>query len=93
LPVQLIRDALQPTSCAGETRNLCSGGVLFACQTRVDIGEPIEYVINLTASGDVNLHCLGTVLRVETGAPGTDPDKPFGIAVSLYRYEFIRLRN
>lgn len=81
-------------SGSGETRNLSSGGVLFASDTKIDIGEPIEYVIHLTPTGEVDLHCLGKVMRLESGIPGgEDPSKPFEVAATLERYEFSRPRS
>ncbi len=70
---------------------MSSGGVLFASDTKVDIGEPVEYVIHLANTGEVDLHCLGKVMRLDTAAPGwQDPDRPFELAVTLERYEFVR---
>lgn len=78
---------------AGQTRNLSSGGVLFSSDTKVDPGKAVEYVIDLTDSGNVNLHCLGKVIRLDTGAPDwQDPAKPFEMAVTMERYEFVRRR-
>ncbi len=75
----------------GETRNLSSGGVLFVSDTKVDIGEPLEYVINMTEAGGVNLHCLGKVLRIELPLAGSGvPDNMYELAVTLERYEFLR---
>ncbi|HVX66273.1 MAG TPA: PilZ domain-containing protein [Bryobacteraceae bacterium] len=91
LPLKLIRNGLRSVSGVGETRNMSSGGVLFASDTKIDIGEPVEYVISLIHSGSVNLHCLGKVMRLDSGVPGwQDPAKPFEMAVTLERYEFVR---
>jgi hypothetical protein len=89
--VKLVRNGLRAVSGTGETRNMSSGGVLFASDTKIDIGEPVEYVINLANGNNVNLHCLGKVMRLDAGVPGwEDPTKPFEMAVTLERYEFIR---
>ena len=94
LPVRLIRNGIRPVSGAGETRNLSSGGVLFATDVKVDIGEPLEYVIALAPTGNAQLHCLGKVMRLDTGIPGwEEPGKPFEMAVTLERYEFVRGRE
>jgi PilZ domain len=91
LPVKLVRNGLRPITGGGETKNLSSGGVLFASDTRIDIGEPVEYVIGLQPSGEVNLHCLGKVMRLDSRPPnGSEPATPFNLAVTLERYEFIR---
>lgn len=93
LPVRLVRNGLRPVSGAGQTRNLSSGGALFSSDTKVDPGEAIEYVIEMTDSGNVDLHCLGKVIRLDAGVPdGQDPAKPFEMAVTMERYEFIRKR-
>ncbi|MGE5648357.1 MAG: PilZ domain-containing protein [Acidobacteriota bacterium] len=91
LPVRIVRNGMRAVSGAAETRNLSSGGALVASDTKVDIGEPVEYVIRLSHQGDVDLHCLGKVMRLDTGVPGgEDPDKPFEMALTLERYEFRR---
>jgi hypothetical protein len=93
LPLRLVRNGLRPISGAGETKNLSSGGVLFASDTRIDIGEPLEYVISLLPSGGVNLHCIGKVIRLDSDGPADDdPAKRFEVAVTLERYEFVRQR-
>ncbi len=92
--MKLVRNGLRNVTGAGETRNLSSGGVLFASDTKIEIGEPVEYVINLSQIGGANLHCLGKVMRIENGDSGMDdPSKPFGLAVTLERYEFVRRRG
>ena len=96
LPVKLVRNGMRPISGLGETRNLSSGGVLFATDTRIDLGESIEYVIALSPTdvdNPVELHCLGKVTRLE--APPAEPEdaaRPFTIAATLERYEFVRQR-
>jgi hypothetical protein len=94
LPVKLVRNGLRSITGAGETMNLSSGGVLFASDTRIEIGEPIEYVITLAPSGEVDLHCLGKVMRLDSAVRnGGEPDKPFEVAATVERYEFIRQRS
>ncbi|MGD0014316.1 MAG: PilZ domain-containing protein [Bryobacteraceae bacterium] len=91
LPVRLVRNGVRLMSESGETRNLSSGGVLFATDAKMDIGEPIEYVIGLTPAGDVDLHCLGKVIRLDPGVAGwPDGPQPFEVAATLERYEFVR---
>jgi hypothetical protein len=91
LPVKLVRNGLRPITGAGQTMNLSSGGVLFASDTKVGIGEPIEYVISLTPSGEVGLHCLGKVMRLDSAMRnGSEPERPFEVAATVERYEFIR---
>ncbi len=91
LPVTLIRNGVKSLTGNGETRNMSSGGVLFATDAKVDIGESIEYVIGLAPAGTVHLRCLGKVMRLEDRVPGwQDKTKPFEVAATLERYEFIR---
>lgn len=73
----------------GETKNLSSGGVSFRSNTEMDVGETIEYTIQLAGgpAGPV-LHCLGKVTRASAG----DGDRPFETAATLERYEFVRAR-
>ncbi len=96
LPLKLVRNGIRPLSGMGETRNLSSGGVLFFTDTMIDIGEPIEYVITLRpeAGISVNLHCLGKVIRLEVPiSEWQDPTRPFRVAATLERYEFIRPKS
>ena len=95
LPLRIVRTGLLPSSGNGETRNLCSRGVLFISNVPVNIGESVEYVIALPpgqeAPWPVNLRCLGKVLRFERTDDGAeDPDRPFRMAVSIDRYGFVR---
>jgi hypothetical protein len=69
--------------------------VLFICDAPMEIGESLEYVIALPpgarALWPVNLRCLGKVLRFESICPDSeDADRPFRMAASIERYEFLR---
>ena len=77
---------------------MSSTGVLFATDAKIEVGEPIEYVISLAPSSEtpngVNLHCLGKVTRLDTPADGwQDAAMPFAVAVTLERYEFVRTKT
>lgn len=90
LPVSVTRLGNEKTVRTGLTRNISSGGVLFAAEQEPDLGGAIEYVIALSAeeSRRVHIRCMGTVLRCEknfTGSPFT-----FTVAATLERYEFVR---
>lgn len=98
LPLRIVRSGVRPFAAAGETMNLSSAGVLFASDTKIDVGEPIEYVITLCANGDapnpVDLHCLGKVTRIDPAAPEwQDASRPFEVAATLERYEFVRTQR
>jgi hypothetical protein len=95
LPIELVRTGAERLERTTETRNISSGGVLFTSETRLPVGEPIEYVVTLPAGKEpvaVHLHCVGTVIRLETRQQRTTKDKerPFQVAATLDRYEFVR---
>ena len=86
LPVELVRGGSRSLSDVGETRNLSSVGVLFQSDARINVGDPVEYLITLPTApqnGDpaVRIHCLGKVVRF---ARKTE------VAATLERYEFVR---
>lgn len=83
LPFELTRSGTQSTSRVGETRNLSSGGVLFAADAHVSIGDAVEYMITLPTSPDtgrVRIRCLGKIVRFGNAE----------VAATLERYEFVR---
>jgi hypothetical protein len=89
-----MRSGTRPLSGMGETCNMSSGGVLFATETKIEIGDPIEYEITLSGDGNgaslVRLHCLGKVVRTaERQAEAPEPPC-FEVAATLERYEFLR---
>ena len=90
LPVRVLRNGVRSVSGVGETRNLSSSGVLFSTDAKVDLGEAIEYVINLAADGEVSLHCLGKVIRTDSLAGWKEAETAFEVAATLERYEFVR---
>jgi hypothetical protein len=74
------------TSITGRIKNASSAGVLFACSTRISLGEKIEYSLTLPRAewgdADVYVRCSGTVIRV-------DPAEEEFVA-SVDQYEFVR---
>ena len=85
--MEIIRSGQHRVTGTGETRNLSSGGVLFASDASLEIGQPIEYAIQLMSGAQgakVFLRCLGKVLRKDKRAG------PSGLVASLERYEFVR---
>jgi hypothetical protein len=98
LPLKVVRNGARPFSGAGETRNLSSAGVLFATDTKIELGEPIEYVITLSPTGGVpnpvDLHCLGRVTRLDaTALESQNGALLFEVAATLERYEFVRTQG
>jgi hypothetical protein len=81
LPFKVVRNTLE---FEGETHNLSSRGVAFTITAKLEVGEPIEYVITLLGddrSGSaVRLRCTGKTLRNDQSA----------CAATLERYEFVR---
>lgn len=93
LPMELVRKGAEPLGKVTETRNVSSGGVLFASEAQLQVGEPIEYFITLPPTGrenpPVRLHCVGTVIRAESRHTIVR-DRPFSVAATMERYEFVR---
>jgi hypothetical protein len=81
----------------GETRNLSSGGVLFTADAKMEVGDPIEYLITLPTetdhAGPVRLRCMGKVLRLEPRGDETPRDHAGTVAATVERYEFIRSKK
>jgi len=92
LPVEVVRKSFQPVSSVGETKNLSAGGVLFSATVDMEVGEPIEYIITFPThtgdSGNVNLRCLGKVVRMER--TGNNGESSILVGATLERYEFLR---
>jgi hypothetical protein len=94
LPLSVVRSGAARVELAGCTKNISSGGVLFAAEREPNFGGPIEYVITLTHNGAqaVNLRCMGKIVRSGRVDPGWDGTSPYRIAATLERYEFVRER-
>ncbi len=106
LPLELVRAGSVSIGTVTETRNLSSSGVLFVSDAQLSVGEVLEYFVTLpTGRGPngVRLHCLGTVIRIESGPGGllqrpapqtrvsSERSQPFNVAATLDRYEFVRV--
>jgi len=95
LPLSITRSGAERVSLTGVTKNISSCGVLFTTGKEPDLGGPIEYIITLNHDGPqaVNLRCVGKVLRSERTGPQNDEGvRPYQIAATLERYEFLRDR-
>jgi hypothetical protein len=96
LPIELVNAGQEPTPKVGETQNLSSGGVLFAADRKIPVGQPVEYMVTLPGqkgAESLRLRCMGKVMRVqETDETELAPSTkyPFAIAVTLERHEFLR---
>ncbi len=99
LPVELVRTGSIPVHQTGETHNMSSGGVLFTSENQMEIGDPIEYMVTLPSSVSLNtqvrIRCMGKVMRTEPREEGVEliSRRPFRIAATLERYEFIRTKS
>ena len=97
LPVELIRTGSVPVNQTGETNNMSSNGVLFTSENQMAIGDPVEYMVTLPSpvsiGTQVRLRCMGKVMRTENSRlEQVEPvsRRPYRIAVTLERYEFVR---
>ncbi|MGB2593033.1 MAG: PilZ domain-containing protein [Candidatus Acidiferrum sp.] len=88
LPMRVLPHEPHGTSLTAQTRDVSYRGLYFLAETNFEIGSEIEFVITLpqqvTQSGDVNIRCLGQIVRVEPTGNGRT-----GIAAKIERYEFL----
>ncbi len=78
---------------AGRTKNISSAGVLFTAAKEPDPGTVIEYIITLNQETiqPVQLRCVGKVVRLmRADSAGSGEGRPYEIAATLERYEFVR---
>jgi hypothetical protein len=91
LPLSITRAGSERVRLAGFTLDISSHGVLFACESRPDVGGFIEYLIQMPGreAGAVNLRCAGRVLRADRMSSDEDPALPeYRVAATLTRYWF-----
>lgn len=93
--MELVRAGGEQISNHGETQNVSSSGVLFTSDARVDVGQPIEYLISLPLGPNrearVRLRCLGKVLRLQRSDSRPEPGpSSMVVAATMERYEFLR---
>ncbi|MEZ5402555.1 MAG: PilZ domain-containing protein [Bryobacteraceae bacterium] len=98
LPIELVRSGSSPLGKTSETRNVSSGGVLFSTESQLAVGDPLEYFLTLPTGRDprgTRLHCVGTIIRTEPrgGRSAQPQERPFNVAATLERYEFVRDRG
>ena len=88
LPMRVFRRGAKGRELDAQTRDVSYRGLYFLAEANFEIGSEIEFVITLpqqvTQSSDVNIRCLGEVVRVEPTENGRA-----GIAAKIARYEFI----
>ena len=88
LPLRVFPRESRGTELKAQTRDVSYRGLYFLVEAKFDLGSSIEFVITLpeqvTQSGDVNIRCQGTIVRVEASENGR-----VGIAARIARYEFL----
>ncbi|MFI5094246.1 MAG: PilZ domain-containing protein [Candidatus Acidiferrum sp.] len=88
LPLRVLSHEPQGHALTAQTRDVSYRGLYFLAESNFDIGSEIEFVITLpehvTQSNDVNIRCLGQIVRVEHTSNGR-----LGIAAKIERYEFM----
>jgi hypothetical protein len=88
LPLRVLRRGVHHSELHAQTRDISYRGLYFLTDTRFEPNREIEFVITLprqvAQSSDVDIHCHGQVLRVESG-----PNGQIGVAARIERYEFM----
>jgi hypothetical protein len=88
LPMRVLPREAKDREVDASTRDVSYRGLYFLADANFKIGSEIEFVIILpqqvTQSGDVNIRCLGEVVRIEPTENGK-----VGIAAKIARYEFM----
>ena len=88
LPMRVLPREEKGREVDANTRDVSYRGLYFLTDADFKVGNEIEFVITLpqqvTQSGDVNIRCLGQVVRIEPTGNGK-----VGIAAKIARYEFM----
>jgi hypothetical protein len=88
LPMRVLPREPKGRELDAHTRDVSYRGLYFLTDANFEVGGEIEFVITLpqqvTQSGDVNIRCLGEVVRSEPTENGR-----VGIAARIARYEFV----
>jgi PilZ domain len=88
LPMRVLSHEAHGSELAAQTRDVSYRGLYFLAEAKFPVGSEIEFVITLpeqvTQSVDVNIRCLGQIVRVEPSSNGR-----VGIAARIDRYEFM----
>lgn len=91
LPIRVLPREPQGAELKTHTQDVSYRGLYFVTEEKFSLGSEIEFVLTLpqqaVAAGDVNIHCQGQIVRVETTANGKA-----GIAAKIERYEFIPVK-
>src|SRR5712664_377565 len=88
LPMRVFPRESKGREMDAHTRDVSYRGLYFLTDANFQVGSEIEFVITLpqqvTQSGDVNIRCLGEVVRIEPTENGR-----VGIAAKIGRDEML----
>jgi hypothetical protein len=88
LPMRVMPREAKGRELDAHTRDVSYRGLYFLAEADFKVGTDIEFIITLpqqvTQSGDVNIRCLGQIVRIEPAENGS-----LGIAARITRYEFM----
>lgn len=88
LPMRVLPGGAQRRELRALTRNVSYRGLYFVADEKFEVGSEFEFVLTLpqpiSKTGDVDIHCSGQVVRVESGSNGR-----VGVAAKIQRYEFV----
>jgi len=88
LPMRVLPREAKGRELDAHTRDVSYRGLYFLTEANFEVGSEIEFVITLPQQvnqpGDVNIRCLGEVVRIEPTENGKA-----GIAAKISRYEFV----
>jgi hypothetical protein len=94
LPIR-IRQKRAAAANAGTTADVSSAGVYIQADTDLAVGSTIEFDITLPAKflgtpEDVEVHCVGRVVRREINGRNGKGRRKHGVACVIDQYKFIR---
>jgi hypothetical protein len=80
------------------TADISAAGVYIMAETDLAVGSPIEFDITLPAGvlgtrEDVEVHCIGRVVRKEAGASAGKGKMRHGVACVIDQYKFLRKKS
>ncbi len=88
LPMRVFPREAKGRELDAHTRDVSYRGLYFLTEADFKVGSEIDFVITLpqqvTRSGDVNIRCVGEIVRIEPAENGSK-----GIAARIARYEFM----
>jgi hypothetical protein len=88
LPMRVFPREAKGRELDAHTRDVSYRGLYFLAEADFKVGSEIDFVITLpqqvTQSGDVNIRCVGEIVRIEPAQNGSK-----GVAARIARYEFM----